>query len=107
MFMSGKYYVFFVPPGWLLCGKVDRVEGDRLVLSEAAHLELTAEGSAPLSDLPRAKSESAMKKICTKSWPLAAGTELHVNGILISSPCEGDLSPLTLSHVADTIRGAK
>ena len=108
MFTPGKFYVFFVPPGWLLLGKVEVVECKRVRLSEAAHLELTTDGHAPLADLPRAKTAKEMTAICGKSWPLEPGTELHEDGILISVPCIAtDLSTLTRSHIAATIRGAR
>ena len=102
-----KYYVFFVPPGWILAGKIGAVEGKHVALSEAAYIESTESDTAPISDLPRAKTAKEMKRICKKSWPLAPGTLLHHDGVLIACPCDGDLSPITRSDVADTIRGAK
>jgi hypothetical protein len=107
MIKADQYYVFFVPPGWLLAGKVETVEGKHVSLSEAAYIELTEQDTSPIGDLPRATTEKEMKRICKRSWPLEPGTVLHLDGILIAVPCSGDLSPVTRAHVAKTIRGAK
>jgi hypothetical protein len=105
--IEGKYYVVFVPPGWLLAVHVAKVEEHTVTIADAAYLELSGDSSSPLAELPRATKPAEMAKICTRSWPLQDGMILRREGLLIAVPCVGDLSSLTRAHVAGTIRGAK
>lgn len=102
-FTVGANYCFFIPPGWILVGKVARVEGEAVFLDDAFHLENVADGVSALALGLTDKIEKAV----TKSYPLPTGTRLDLRGILISTPCEIDITKLSLAHVVGAIKGKK
>ena len=99
-FEAGKSYSFFVPPGWIIVGCVSEQTEDALFLDHAFHLESVADGVSSLS-------LSDVKKQVTKSYPLPSGVRLDLRGILISAPCESDITPLSLAHTVAAIKGKK
>lgn len=102
-FKVGSNYCFFMPPGWILVGKVARVTSIAVFLDDAFHLENVADG---ISSLALGLAEK-LDKAVTKSFPLPAGTRLDLHGILIATPCDVDISKLSLAHAVAAIKGRK
>jgi len=106
-FEIGKTYVFFVPPGWILAGTVGRITPTHVILSVGTYIEISEQGVSPIADLTRATTTAQVNKIVKQSYQLGENTALLLEGILISTLCASDLSSLTRSADAATIRGAK
>jgi hypothetical protein len=102
-FKIGVNYCFFIPPGWIIVGKLARVTDAAIFLDDAFHLENVADGVSSLAVGLADKIEKAV----TKSYPLPAGVRIDLRGALISSPCEIDITKLSLAHAVAAIKGRK
>src|SRR5438132_841878 len=77
-FQIGTNYCFFIPPGWIIVGKIALVTDSAIFLDDAFHLENVADGVSSLALGLVDKIEKAV----TKSYPLPAGARIDLRAAL-------------------------
>jgi hypothetical protein len=102
-FKIGSSYCFFIPPGWIIVGCVQRVTEKAVFLEHGFHLENVADNVSALA----IGLTPDVSKAVTKSYPLPPGGRLDINGILIAVPCEMDITKLSYAHIANAIKGKR
>ena len=98
-------WVFFVPPSWMLVCILDDAanppDGSEYVVSEGAYVESVGQD---LSIWDCAHNPKAAQK----SWPLASGTCIRRDGVLVREPAQLDVArAIVRASDKSTIRSAK
>ena len=100
---TGETHILFIPPGWLLGGTIDQIEGGEVVLRDAVYIENIAEGHAVM-DLALSEGADALKKASGRTWPCPDGTIVRQDAILIAWPCKTNLRSLAKGREMAAIR---
>lgn len=99
MFEKDSHYVMFIPPSWIVCGTVDEVGDDHLLLKDAVWNETVKEG-AGVFDLCHKLDTSE------RAWPLPDGTVVSKRDVLMAAPAENSFRPLIGSAAKSKIKRA-
>jgi hypothetical protein len=102
----GSTWLFFVPPGWIVGGTVDSIDGDVLHLYDAVHLEGVASGHSLMSSISTCTVPKKLAEICPTAWGYPHGFQILLSAALMRVPCRISLRQLALARDAAALAGA-
>ena len=105
-FEIGEHIVFNIPPGWILGGTIMGFTPNYLVVKDCSYIEGINDGHSALGSIPNANTAKELNAVVSRAYPIKDGMKLRKDAVLISIPCNRDLTPLSRKDDATAIKKA-
>lgn len=102
----GRTYVMNIPPGWILVGTIAATDGVTFAVQDGVYVEGINDSYSALGSIAMAKSAKEMKAAVSRCYPVPDGYQVRCDAVLISVPCERDVTPLSRQEDAASIKRA-